>query len=968
MNNGIRYKDVKIENNSYDNIFFEKLINLNFDNKQYSNNYNINISKIKSLKQKNKKTDEAYIKEKFLYKNKIHSFIDEIVPEKYKSTKFLVRKFLKNKDINKKYCSKIAESNNPQKNKIYITKLKFSKKNENKKTSKRLSIAKISKNNEIDFELNDSKKNFEVDLNLDNNYIFKNNFEEYNQMSSIKKINLKDNNDIKLNKIQKNEISENKNIVKNIHDKEIYSHNIIKNFHKSINKYNGFLIIIYFIMDILFCNFDIVYSIINLCSNQIYNNIMLNSYEIKLKVKGTGLKNILSASSPYIYQCPSNIYINEILFQDYTDCHYIDIKESDSVIKLKWNNNNNIIESTKGMFNNCEDITEIDMRQFDTSLVTDMSYMFSLCISLSSLNVENLNTEKVETFENMFYNCKSLTSLNLESFSNPSATSLYRMFYGCENLEYINIKNFDEKKNMTIDDMFYNIPPNSVICLLSCIPPSNFTINTMNKTKTIISWESNERNKYIISYGSQNLVNPEEGTKINVNGKSSYTFTELNYNQKYKIYIKTDCDIKSSYWLGPLLISFESHNMPYQSSNSINTCSKVIYDSGGPNRNYKNNDNSVLTIYPDEPGKFVSLRGFISAQITCDFIYIYEGAIASEAKLVYKSPIGDIPLIISKTGPLTIKFKSNSNVNSKGFELFVSCITQQKSIYKLIKDNNCRMISYDNNWRNIQNLIVFNTMTCDNNAELNLSLNDNYYCYPKPDNIAFDSDKNYKCLYYNECPVNYKYIIEEKNQCVYNCKQYPGFPFEFQKKCYYSCPKNISEISEEKENYCEIICPKESPFEIIEIQHCVSNCTISQLNNKLCKLNFKSNNKTEMNEILEKMVENIRDKLINSLDLDTSIIDEGEDIIIQEKEISVTITNNNNQKKQINSKTNATNIGFEKCETKLKNQYNISENESLYILKMDIKQEGYKISKMQYEVYYPLNGDSKLHLLNLSIF
>ena len=90
-------------------------------------------------------------------------------------------------------------------------------------------------------------------------------------MSSIKKNNLKDNNDIKLNNIQKNEISENKNIVKNIHDKEIYSHNIIKNFHKSINKYNRFLIIIYYIMDILFCNFYIVYSIIILCSNQMSN-------------------------------------------------------------------------------------------------------------------------------------------------------------------------------------------------------------------------------------------------------------------------------------------------------------------------------------------------------------------------------------------------------------------------------------------------------------------------------------------------------------------------------------------------------------------------------------------------------------------------------------------------------------------------------------------------------------------------
>ena len=65
------------------------------------------------------------------------------------------------------------------------------------------------------------------------------------------------------------------------------------------------------------------------------------------------------------------------------------------------------------------------------------------------------------------------------------------------------------------------------------------------------------------------------------------------------------------------------------------------------------------------------------------------------------------------------------------------------------------------------------------------------------------------------------------------------------------------------------------------------------------------------------------------------------------------------------SKTNTTNIDLGKCETKLKNKYNIPRNESLYILKMDIKQEGYKIPKIQYEVYYPLNNDSKLCLLNL---
>ena len=137
------------------------------------------------------------------------------------------------------------------------------------------------------------------------------------------------------------------------------------------------------------------------------------------------------------------------------------------------------------------------------------------------------------------------------------------------------------------------------------------------------------------------------------------------------------------------------------------------------------------------------------------------------------------------------------------------------------------------------------------------------------------------------------------------------------------------------------------------------------MNNKLCKLNFKSNNKNEENEAQEKMIEKIREEIITGLD--TSSIDEGDDIFIQEKDITLIITNNNNQKKQINSKTNITSIDFERCEKKIKTLYNISENESLYILKMDIRQEGYKIPKIQYEVYYHCNNDSKLSILDINI-
>ena len=809
------------------------------------------------------------------------------------------------------------------------------------------------------------KKNLEACPKSKNDYILKTKVKSHNKITNTKKNNLKYKNDVEDNKIKKDETNESKKYIKiNAQKKVIYNHNINNKFPIYNDKYNRLLIIINFIINISLCLFCNVYSFNNLETNIIFNSIKYNSYEIKLKVKGTGLKNILSASSPYIYQCPSNIYLNEILIQDYDDCHYIDIKESDSEIKLIWNNN---IESTKGMFYNCIDITEIDMTKFDTALVTDMSYMFAFCNSLKCLNFDNLNTEKVVTFDNMFYNCKSLTSLNLESFRNPSSTSLYRMFYGCENLEYINIKNLEEKDNMNINEMFDNISPNAVICFLQCPTPKNFIISSMNNEQTIISWERNEWNKYIISYGLQNLRNPEDGTKINVNDETTYIFTNLDFNLRYDIYIKTDCGNKYSEW-----IPTENYYMAHTGSYSIATCSRVIYDSGGPNGDYMNYADSILTIYPDESGSKVSIKGTIDIEISVnenyDHLYIYDGVGTSGTRLAaYHSGRSNIPLIISRGGPLTIKFITDYSVVLSGFELFVSCDinSSRKTIYNLIINNNCRIISCDSNWKNILNLFVLDTITCDNNNELNINQNEDYNCYPKPYNIIFDNNKNYKCLYNNNCPNNYKYIIEQKNQCVYNCKQYPGFSYEFRKKCYNQCPMDITELSQEKENYCDIKCPKEFPFELIEIQQCFNNCTLLQMDDKLCKLNFKSNNKTEINEIIEKMIANIKKEIINGANI--TKINEGEDIIIQEFNITVTITNNNNQKKQINSKTNNTIIDFEKCETKLKKHYNISDNESLYILKMDVKQEGYKIPIMQYEAYYPLNNDSIFCLLNLDI-
>ena len=97
----------------------------------------------------------------------------------------------------------------------------------------------------------------------------------------------------------------------------------------------------------------------------------------------------------------------------------------------------------------------------------------------------------------------------------------------------------------------------------------------------------------------------------------------------------------------------------------------------------------------------------------------------------------------------------------------------------------------------------------------------------------------------------------------------------------------------------------------------------------------------------------------------TIILDNGENEYKQYKRLSITFTSTKNQKNIINV-NNMTAIDFEECETLLKLYNNISLNETLYMMKLDIIQEGMKIPKIEYDIYYNLSG-KYLEKLNLSI-
>ena len=88
------------------------------------------------------------------------------------------------------------------------------------------------------------------------------------------------------------------------------------------------------------------------------------------------------------------------------------------------------------MFTHCQNLSSLDLSKFNTANVTDMSWMFSDC-QLSSLDLSNFNTEKVREMYNMFSFCQKLSSLNLTNFNTEKVTNMDYMFNGCSDLTTI---------------------------------------------------------------------------------------------------------------------------------------------------------------------------------------------------------------------------------------------------------------------------------------------------------------------------------------------------------------------------------------------------------------------------------------------------------------------------------------------------------------------------------------------------
>ena len=230
-----------------------------------------------------------------------------------------------------------------------------------------------------------------------------------------------------------------------------------------------------------------------------------------------------------------------------------------------------------------------------------------------------------------------------------------------------------------------------------------------------------------------------------------------------------------------------------------------------------------------------------------------------------------------------------------------------------------------------------------------------------------------------------KYICYMKNSTLYN-----KYVCDICGQNFYQNYHIINEVDEPYIDCFEIIDEYYLNINSWSYEPCYDTCKTceisgdeSQHNCITCKDNFNGRINADLNYIncdkldfldtykLEDIIINESDEtiqdiifdLINEFNIDD--LDNGRDkIIIDNKKRTIKLTSTSNQKN--NEKENEITMDLGQCETILKRECHIPDDDPLYILQIISEEEGMKIPKLEYEVYYPLY-DNYLKKLNIAL-
>ena len=167
----------------------------------------------------------------------------------------------------------------------------------------------------------------------------------------------------------------------------------------------------------------------------------------------------------YYYTEPEKVYLNtdssgmffQVFFDGLENILEIDLSNFDT----------SKVTNMSFIFSDMSHLTTLDLSNFDTSKVTNMERMFNNMTNLTTLNLSNFDTSQVTNMSNMFYNMSSLTTLDLSNFDTSKVTNMERMFNNMTNLTTLNLSNFDTSQVTNMSNMFAVTPKLTTLDLSS---------------------------------------------------------------------------------------------------------------------------------------------------------------------------------------------------------------------------------------------------------------------------------------------------------------------------------------------------------------------------------------------------------------------------------------------------------------------------------------------------------------------
>lgn len=176
------------------------------------------------------------------------------------------------------------------------------------------------------------------------------------------------------------------------------------------------------------------------------------------------------------------------------------------------------------------DITEVDLKNLDTSSMTSMKSMFERCSYIKTLDLSNFDTSNVTTMERMFYCCESLEQLDLSDFDTSNVVDMGEMFFRCTTLERLDVSNFDVAKVSNMEEMFWNCES------LEKLDLSSFKTSKVTNTSSMFGRCLGLKQLDLSNFNTPDVVNMgsmfvlcEELKQLNLNNFDTSNVTDMSW-------------------------------------------------------------------------------------------------------------------------------------------------------------------------------------------------------------------------------------------------------------------------------------------------------------------------------------------------------------------------------------------------------------------------------------------------------